>query len=199
MALFLGVGLRVPSVQKGIRFIYGFISNQFMVDLGTKKRVWFSFISTLFLFILFSNLTGLIPKSITPTGNINTTGALAVMIFLMCQVIGVWANGIAYFKSFVPSGIPWPLMILMVPIEIASQFSRPFSLAVRLFANMFAGHMVLTIFFGFVIVLTPLLKPLPFVGIMAVSLFEVFVACIQAFIFTYLAVVYLGEAMHPAH
>ncbi len=187
-------------VRRVERFLFDFIQDAFAGSLHTKKTIWFSFLATLFLFIFFCNVSGLIPFSESPTGNISVTAAMAVFVFLLAQAVGVYCHGFGHLKVLVPSGIPWPMLPFIIPLEIISQLARPFSLAVRLFANMFAGHSVMLIFLGLITASTfPLLKLLPFAGVVLLSMFEIFVAFIQAFIFTYLASFYISDAAHGAH
>ena len=193
------VATRVRVMQQVEHYLYEFVQNQFMKNLKPKNPLWFSFITTLFLFILFCNLAGLVPGSNSPTGDISVTVALALMIFFLSILIGIIAHGFGFLKQFVPENVPIFLLPFMIVLEFLSYLTRPFSLAVRLFANMFAGHMILTIFLGFVIVLNPYLKLIPLIGVIMVTLFKVFVALIQAFIFTYLATLYIGEALHGKH
>lgn len=196
--------LFLANFSKGIRriqrFFFDFIGESFANSLHTKKNIWFSFLSTLFLFIFVCNLSGLVPFSTSPTSNISVTAALAVFVFVVSQLVGVYCHGISHLKILVPSGIPWIMLPFIVPLEIISQLARPFSLAIRLFANMFAGHSVMLIFLALISAVTfPLLKLLPFAGVVLLSMFEIFVAFIQAFIFTYLASFYISDAAHGAH
>jgi F-type H+-transporting ATPase subunit a len=187
---------RVREVQT---FFYEFVCEAFASNINTTRRIWFSFLITLFLFVFFNNISGLIPGGEAPTSNINVTGALAIMVFLLAQVCGFLSHGLHHIKHLVPTGTPVLLMPIIVPLEIVSHLARPFSLAVRLFANMFAGHMVLTIFIGFAIMVPHVVKVLPFTVVVLVSLFEIFVAFIQSYIFTYLASFYISDAVSGSH
>ncbi|MBD3276078.1 MAG: F0F1 ATP synthase subunit A [Candidatus Marinimicrobia bacterium] len=167
-------------------------------DLGRKLT---PFLLTTFFFILCANLLGLIPFMATATGNVSTTAALAVMVFVLVQVQGVIHNGgMGYIKSFIPSGVPGPLAAIIFPIEILSQFTRHFALCIRLFANMIAGHVVILSLITLIFVLgTILVSPL-FVGLaLFIYLLEILVAFIQAYIFTMLAAMFVGMAAHPEH
>lgn len=197
--LFLFLGNKVRRFRLIEEYLFDFISEQIASEPKTKNKLWFSFLMTIFLFIIFGNLSGLIPGAVSPTSNINVTASLAIMVFLLTQILGIYTHGWRYFKHIVPSGIPKFLLVLMIPIEIVSQFARPFSLALRLFANVFAGHMILTIFIGFLIVVSPFIKVLPFSFIILISFFEIFVAFIQAFIFTFLSAFYIGESIQGGH
>ncbi|VAX33484.1 ATP synthase F0 sector subunit a [hydrothermal vent metagenome] len=169
--------------------------------VGEEGKNWFPFIATLFLFIATCNLLGLIPGSFTATSNINVTASLAIMVFVFVQFAGIKKKGlIGYAKGLVPSGIPKPILVIMIPIEIVSLLVKPFSLAVRLFANMLAGHMVIYVFLGMIILFkSVILTPLPFMGVVIMYAFEIFVALIQAYIFAVLTASYLSDALHEGH
>ncbi|HVL51335.1 MAG TPA: F0F1 ATP synthase subunit A, partial [Actinomycetota bacterium] len=155
------------------------------------------------------NLVGLVPYiGFTATSNIFVTAALAVNIYLMAVAIGMARHGPLKFwrKTVVPSDVPKALLPLMVPIEIISQLARPFSLAVRLFANMLAGHVILYIFVGFIFLVGSTftlahLAVIPVAMVMEIGFtaFEVFVSFIQAVIFAFLATIYINDALHPGH
>ena len=190
---------RVEKLRKVQRYLYNFITSAFGDGFKKNNRLLFTFLITLYLFILFNNLSGLIPGAESPSSNINVTAALAIMVFLISIISGIRVHGLHYAKHFAPSGIPVVMLIFFVPLEIISQLARPFSLAVRLFANMFAGHKVLTIFCTLAILANPFIKAIPFAGVILISLFEIFVSFIQAFIFTYLTSFYLREAVAESH
>ncbi len=169
--------------------------------IGEEGKGWFPFIATLFLFIAACNLLGLIPGSFTATSNINVTSALAIMVFVFVQFAGIRKKGLlGYMTGLVPSGVPKPILIIMIPIEIVSLLVKPFSLAVRLFANMLAGHMVIYVFLGMIILFKSIiLTPLPFIGVVIMYAFEIFVALIQAYIFAVLTASYLSDALQEGH
>ncbi len=156
-----------------------------------------------FFFILFMNLIGMIPTMATATGNINVTATLALITFFVTQGAGIKENGfITHWKSLVPPGVPWPLVPIMIPIEIMGMFTKPFALTMRLFANMIAGHIIILSFFGLIFGLTMktiYIAPLPFAGAVAISAFEIFVAFLQAFIFTFLSTIFIYQTVHPEH
>jgi F-type H+-transporting ATPase subunit a len=193
----------IPSgIQNIMESIILFLRNSLVLDtMGQAGLAWFPFIATLFLFILMCNLLGLIPGSFTPTSNINVTAALAIVVFLSVQVVGIYKHGIfRYIKGFIPSGIPLWILPIMVPIEIISQFAKPFSLAIRLFANMLAGHGVILVFLFLILSMKSyILAILPLTGVVVMSAFEIFVAGIQAYIFAILAALYLEAAIHLEH
>ncbi|MFQ5597970.1 MAG: F0F1 ATP synthase subunit A [Nitrospiria bacterium] len=188
--------------QNLVEATFDFLMKELAVKvIGEEGRAWFPFIATLFLFILISSLLGLVPGSFTPASNINVTAALALMVFFTVQVVGVRKHGfVGYFKGFVPPGVPAWLLPLMLPIEFIGQLAKPFSLAVRLFANMLAGHIVILVFLSLIIMLKSyVITVLPVTGVVVMSAFEIFVALIQSFIFTILTASYLKDAIHMEH
>jgi len=193
----------VPSgFQNLIEALVEFLrTNLILETLGEKGLPWFPFIATLFFFILFCNLLGLVPGAFTATSNINVTATLAVIVFFCTQGAGVVKHGpIGYMKRFVPKGIPIFIVPIMVPIEIISQFAKPFSLAVRLFANMTAGHGVILVFLFMIIMFKSwFITAVPLLGVVIMSAFEIFVGFIQAYIFSILAAMYIAEAVEEAH
>jgi len=174
---------------------HGFILDMVNKNVRPEGRRYFSVMFTLFFFILFSNLVGLIPGGFTPTSQIIITATLAITIFVMTVVIRILKHGFGFFRAFVPHGLPVMILPLMVPIEMLSYIARPVSLAVRLFANMTAGHTVLAVIailgsaIPWVVSILPLGLSVVLLGV------EVFIAFIQAFIFTILACVYIDDAL----
>lgn len=167
--------------------------------MGEEGKRYFPWVATLFLYIFVTNLLGLIPGSFAATSLTGTTAAWAIIVFLLYNIAGINENGVfGYIKSFVPR-VPLLLLPIMIPIEIVSHIARPFSLAVRLFANILAGHMVLGVFTFLSVGAMWWLKPLPFVMIVIMNLFEVLVAGLQAYIFAILAAIYISSAIHPEH
>ena len=173
-----------------------FIRDEVASQIGHGREAWLPFLLALFSFILANNLLGLVPGFSSATGNINTTAALAIIVFLTVQVTGVIQHGLfGYLRSLIPPGVPWPIALFMVPIEIISQLAKPFSLAIRLFANMFAGHAVMLVLLSLIFLFKSyVILPLPVIGNTLVLAFEIFIALIQAFIFTYLAALYIATA-----
>ncbi len=152
-----------------------------------------------FFFILFLNLMGLIPLFATATGNVNVTAGLS-LITLGVMIFGaVYKNGVGGFvRAFVPHGVPWPVLILLVPIEFMGMFIKTFALTIRLFANMFAGHIVIFSLIGLVV--TYGLVALPALGLaLAIYVLEILVAFIQAYVFTLLSAMFIAQVHHPAH
>lgn len=193
----------VPSgVQNFVEAVVDFLrTNMILETLGEEGLVWFPFVATLFFFILFCNLLGLIPGAFTATSNINVTATLAIVVFFCTQAAGVAKHGVfGYLKKFVPKDIPLWIVPIMIPIEIISQFAKPFSLAVRLFANMTAGHGVILVFLFMIIMFKSwFIAAVPLIGVVVMSAFEIFVALIQAYIFAILAAMYIAEAVQEAH
>ena len=187
----------VPTkLQSLAEMLVDFIRGIILDTMGKEGMRFFPLIATLFLFILFCNLLGLIPGSYTVTSQIVVTAAFALFVYGMSVVLGFVLHGIKFLGILVPSGTPGWLLPLMVPIELISQLARPLSLAVRLFANMTAGHTVLAVLFGMALSLPLLIGWLPFAFTIAINGLEVIIAFIQAYIFTVLTCVYLGDAFH---
>ena len=186
----------VPSkIQSMAEISVEFLRDLVVENMGEQGMRFFPFIVTLFFFILFANLIGLIPGTYTVTSQIMVTGLFAIGVYLISLVVGFKIHGLHFFKILIPPGTPGWLVPLMLPIEVISQLARPVTLAVRLFANMTAGHTVLYVLFGLMLVGGLLIGWLPFVFTVAVYILELFVAFIQAFIFTILATVYIGDAI----
>lgn len=170
------------------------------IGLKDGKRMT-PFLATMFFFILVCNLMGLIPLFGTATGNITVTASLAIITFLTTQIMGMIKNGFfGYFRSLMPHGIPFPLLFIIVPIEIFGLFTKPFALAMRLFANMIAGHTVIFALLGLIIALGSIfVSPFAVGFAVFINLLEILVALIQAYIFTMLSSLFIGMAMHPEH
>jgi F-type H+-transporting ATPase subunit a len=173
-----------------------FIRTMIMETMGKEGMRFFPLVATLFVFILFSNYIGLIPGAYTVTSQIIVTAAFSFLVYGISLVVGFSLHGVKFLGILVPPGTPGWLVPLMIPIEIISQIARPISLAVRLFANMTAGHVMLAVLFGLTISGGLLVGWLPFVFTVAIYLLEFGIAFIQAYIFTILTCVYLGDAFH---
>ena len=171
-----------------------FLRNMVVDNMGKKGLKFFPFIATLFFFILFCNLLGIIPGSYTVTSQIIVTAFFAITVFIISQIVGFATHGVGYLRIFVPSGVPKFIIPIIVPIEIVSMMARPLSLSVRLFANMTAGHTILIVLFSLAIGLK-YVGFLPFLFTVALTGLEIFIAFIQAYIFTILTCVYIGEAI----
>ena len=177
---------------------YEFIANMLRENVGSEGRRYFPFVFTLFMFILFANVLGLLPYSFTTTSHIIVTFSMAIVVFLGVTVIGIVRHKGKFISLFVPSGVPIFLMPLLIPIEIISYLTRPVSLSLRLFANMMAGHTLLKVFGGFVVALG-LFGVAPLVFIVALYGLELIVAFLQAYVFTILTCLYLNDAIHLHH
>lgn len=190
----------VPGrLQSIAELSYEFIANMLQENVGSAGRQYFPFIFTLFLFILFANVLGMIPYSFTPTSHIIVTFAMAAVVFIGVTAIGFLRHGAHFLSLFVPKGVPWPLLLLLVPIEVLSYFIRPVSLSLRLFANMMAGHTMLKVFGGFVVALGILGGWAPLAFVVALTGLEIGIAFLQAYVFTVLTCLYLNDAVHLHH
>ncbi|MFQ8430237.1 F0F1 ATP synthase subunit A [Amaricoccus sp. W119] len=190
----------VPSRgQSMAELIYGFVYKMVEDVTGKQGLKYFPYILTLFLFVLFANLVGLIPTSFSTTSHIAVTAVLALAVFISVTVIGFMKHGAGFLKLFWVSSAPTlALRIVLAVIEVISYFVRPLSHSVRLAGNMMAGHAVLKVFAGFAGALG-LLSVVPILAITAMFALEVMVAVIQAYVFSILTCVYLNDALHPGH
>ncbi len=187
----------VPGkLQSLAEMMVDFIRTMIMETMGKDGMRFFPLVATLFVFILFSNYIGLIPGAYTVTSQIIVTAAFSFLVYGISLIVGFSLHGVKFLGILIPPGTPGWLVPLMVPIEIISQIARPISLAVRLFANMTAGHVMLAVLFGLTISGGLLIGWLPFVFTVAIYLLEFGIAFIQAYIFTILTCVYLGDAFH---
>ncbi|THJ25187.1 MAG: F0F1 ATP synthase subunit A [Nitrospira sp. CG24E] len=184
------------KLQSLAEMMVDFIRSMIMDTMGKDGMRFFPLIATLFLFILFSNLIGLIPGSYTVTSQVIVTAVFSCLVYGLSLVIGFWLHGIKFLGILIPPGTPGWLVPLMIPIELISQLARPISLAVRLFANMTAGHVMLAVLFGLTIGGGLLIGWLPFAFTVAIYGLEFGIAFIQAYIFSILTCVYLGDAFH---
>jgi len=174
---------------------YEFVADMVETNAGHGGQEFFPFVFTLFMFILFANFLGLVPYSYTVTSQIIVTFALAIVVFVGVTIIGIIKHGFRFLRLFVPQGVPPVLLLLLVPIELLSYCIRPFTLSIRLFANMLAGHTMLAIFGGFA-ASVGILGILPMgIDILIVAL-EVLVAALQAYVFAILTCLYLSDALH---
>ena len=176
-----------------VEFIRGIIHD----TMGKEGMRYFPLICTLFLFILFCNLLGLIPGSYTVTSQLVVTGFFALSVYILSLMVGFSIHGAKFLGILVPPGTPGWLLPLMIPIELISHLARPISLSVRLFANMTAGHTILGVLFGLAIAGGVLIGWIPFAFTVALYALELGIAFIQAYIFTILTCVYMGDAIHP--
>lgn len=193
----------VPGRMQGLaEIMYEFVANMVQSNVGNEGRRYFPFIFTLFMFILFSNLLGLIPYSYTTTSQIVVTFAMAMFVFLGVTVIALIKHGFHFFSFFVPAGAPKVLIPFLILIEVISYFVRPVSLSVRLFANMLAGHTMLKVFGGLAVLIASgggvyvAGSLLPLIAIIGLTGLEILVAVLQAYVFTILTCMYLNDALH---
>ncbi len=195
----------IPSrVQSVAELSYGFIHKMVEDVTGKDGLKFFPYIFTLFLFILFSNFLGLLPKAFTPTSHIAVTAVLALLVFVTVTVVGFVKNGASFLSLFWVSSAPLALRPVLAIIEIISYFVRPVSHSIRLAGNMMAGHAVIKVFAAFapLILLSGIglaVTPLSILAITAMYGLEILVAFIQAYVFTILTCVYLKDALHPHH
>lgn len=190
----------IPTrLQSMVEIFYEFVENMLEDTCGPKGKPFFPFIFTLFAFILFANLIGLIPYTYTVTSQLVITFSLAIVVFIGATVVGLMRHGLHFLTFFVPKGVPVLMLPMLVPIEILSYFFRPVSLSLRLFANMMAGHTMLKVFAGFVIALGLFVGWLPLGFIAALTGLEVIVAALQAYVFAILACIYLNDGLNMAH
>ena len=184
---------------------YEFIANMIRDTIGEEGFRFFPFVFTLFMLVFGANMLGMIPYFQTPTAQIIVTAALALLVFATVIVFGIMKNGLKFFKLFVPSGIPWYLLVLLIPLEIISFFVRPLTLSLRLFGNILAGHIVLKLFVGFTVMLLGTASVFSLVAVgtfglaLAFTALELLVAFLQAYIFTLLTAVYIADSLHAEH
>ena len=190
----------VPGrLQAFVELSFEFIANLTRETAGEKAMKFAPLIFTLFLFISAANLIGMVPTSFTATAQVFTTATLAVSVFALVIIVGLAQHGFKFFGLFYPHGTPVYLAPLIIPLEVISFFARPATLALRLAANMIAGHILLKIFATFIIMLGGwfvVSAAAPLVVLVAITGLEVFVALLQAYIFTVLTVVYLNDSLH---
>jgi F-type H+-transporting ATPase subunit a len=193
---------RIQLIGEGAyNFVHGMLQSSAGSE-GVKK--FFPMVLSLFLFIFTVNMVGLFAYNFTPTSQIIVTAMMALLVFFTVIIVGFAKNGLGFLKLFAPSGIPLPLYIIVTPIEIISFFSRPLSHAVRLWANILAGHILVKVFAGFVPALWDVGalgvvgSILPFIMTVLLYALETLVAFLQAYVFTMLTCIYLNDALHAA-
>ncbi|HUC51317.1 MAG TPA: F0F1 ATP synthase subunit A [Xanthobacteraceae bacterium] len=196
----------VPGrLQSIAELSYEFVADTVKASAGTEGMKFFPFVFTLFMFVLFANLIGLIPFSFTVTSQLIVTATLALLVFFIVVGYGFYRNGLHFLNLFVPKGVPKAILPAIVLIEILSFLSRPVSHSVRLFANMLAGHITLQVFAGFIIMLAGagilgwFGAALPFIMVVMLTALEFLVAFLQAYVFAILTCIYLNDAIHPGH
>ena len=195
----------VPSKMQSMGEIgYEFVADMIRSMTGEEGLKYFAFVFTLFFFIFAANLVGMFPYFLTTTSHIVVTGVLALAVFVFVTVLGFIRNGPGFLRLFAPAGPPWPIYILLIPIEIISYAARPITHSFRLFANMLAGHIMLKILASFTIALAgagayAMISPLPFILAVAITGLEFLVAFLQAYVFAILTCAYINDALHPSH
>ena len=210
ISIFLIFSMRGRALVPGrwqnlAELFYEFVANLLRNILGEEGMKFFPLVFSLFLFILFCNFLGMVPGAFTVTSHLVVTAALSLMVMAIVIGYGFYKNGLGFLKLFVPGGVPWPMLIILVPIEVISFLARPVSLSIRLFANMLAGHITLKVFAGFIITLAGAGGALSALSIgplllgVALTAMEFLVSFLQAFIFATLTCIYLNDAMHPSH
>lgn len=200
-SVFLIGGMRKRALVPGrwqsmAEISYEFVANLLRETIGSEGRKYFPLVFTLFMFILFGNMLGMIPYSFTFTSHIIVTFAMAMVVFIGVTILGFVKHGMHFFSFFVPPGVSVVLWPLMIPIEIISYLSRPISLGVRLFANLTAGHTMLKVFAGFVVSLGVVGGILPLAFVVALTGLELLIAFLQAYVFTILTCFYINDALH---
>ena len=186
----------IPNARQAFaEMIYDFIHNLVKENVGAEGLKYFSFIFSLFLFVAFGNVLGLFPYAFTFTSHVAAVGALSLTALFFNIIIGIKKKKWGYIHTFMPKGIPWALAPLVMPIETISLLSKPFSLTVRLVANMTVGHIMLKIIAGFVVALG-VAGCVPLLFDAGIIIFELFIALLQAFIYTVLSCIYLSDAIH---
>lgn len=193
----------IPGRMQGLaEMMYEFVADMVRSNVGNEGRPYFPFIFTLFVFLLFGNLLGLIPYSYTFTSQIVVTFVMAAFVFLALTILALFKHGLHFFSFFVPAGAPKALIPFLVIIEVISYFVRPVSLSVRLFANMLAGHTMLKVFAGLAVMIsgvggaTMAGAVFPFIALIGLTGLELLVAVLQAYVFTILTCMYLNDALH---
>ncbi len=190
----------VPTrMQSMAEVFYEFLAKTVRDVCGPEGMKYFPFVFSIFIFVFFANVLGLLPGSFTTTSHISVTFALALLVFVVVTVIGFQKQGFGFLKMFVPEGVPLLLLPLIVVIEVISYLMRPISLSVRLFANMLAGHILLKVFAGFVVGLGVVGGWAPLAFMVGFTGFELGIAALQAFIFALLTCIYLNDALHSHH
>jgi F-type H+-transporting ATPase subunit a len=196
--------------QAAVEMLTGFASGLAVGNIGPEGKKYVPWIFTVFTFILFSNYMGMMPFGIvesahpfTVTSQFSITGVLAIISFGIVLIVGFWKHGFHFFSLFVPHGTPAPLLPLIVPIELISFLVRPFSLALRLFVAMIAGHILVEVFGSFIVqgfnAGTPMgvfISIISFIFIMGVNALELLVCAIQAYVFALLTSLYINDAVH---
>jgi F-type H+-transporting ATPase subunit a len=198
--ILLGLSVKNPTKIPSRIQAFGEVLYEFLIDMidstaGPEAKKFAPVIFSLFVFILVCNFLGLVPYSFTVTSHIVVTFAMAIFVFLGVTLIGFIRHGFHFFSLFLPQGVPLLIAPFIIPIELFAYLVRPVSLSVRLAANMTAGHVAMKVVAGFIIMF-PMISIFPFALLTLLVGFEIFVAVLQAYIFTILSCVYLNDAMN---
>lgn len=195
----------VPSrFQSMVELAYEFVANILKENAGLQGMTYFPLVFSVFMFVLMGNLLGLVPYAFTYTSHIVVTFGLAMIIFVTVTVIGILRHRMKFLRLFFPEGLPWAIAPILIPVEIISYFARPITLSVRLFANMLAGHVILKVFAGFTVMMLPAtvfgywagwFGVVPLIVNTLFTAFEIFIALIQAYVFTILTCLYIHDAL----
>ncbi len=200
---FMMMGMRGRALVPGrwqsmVELSYQFIATTVRDNVGTAGKPYFPLVFTLFMFVLMCNLLGMMPYAFTATSHIIVTFALAMFVFVGVTLLAFFKHGFKFFGFFLPAGTPWWMAPMMILIELVSYLSRPISLSIRLCANMSAGHIVMKIFAGFIMMMS-IAGVVPFALLVVLTGFEIGIAILHAYIFTVLSCVYLNDALHLHH
>ncbi|QXK91620.1 F0F1 ATP synthase subunit A [Neoehrlichia mikurensis] len=196
LLFYLGLRKGTSSpIQLIIEYIYDFIAETLENNAGKTSLQYIPLVFTIFIFILLCNLLGILPLGFTATSQIIVTFAISMVVFLSVTIIGFKHQGLRFFNILLPKGTPLWLAPMMILIEFFTYCARPVSLSIRLAANMIAGHTIIKVIAGFVSKISMVFMPLPFAFIIILIGFEIFVAILQAYIFTVLTCVYLSDSV----
>jgi F-type H+-transporting ATPase subunit a len=190
-----GAGLVPTRLQSVVELAYEFVATMVRDNIGSEGIEFFPLVFTIFGFILLGNVLGLVPYSYTFTSQIIVTAALAIFVFVLVTIVAFVKHGLHFFTFFFPPGAPLYMAPLIIPIEIVSYLARPFSLSIRLFANMMAGHTMMAVVAGFTVTLG-VFGFLPISVNVALYALEAIVVVLQAYVFAILTCLYLHDAIH---
>ncbi len=199
--LFITLSMRKASVIPGTaqslaEMTYEFIGGVINENIGEAGKKYFPLIFSIFMFVAFGNVLGLFPYSFTFTSHVTAVGSIAVLALIINVIVGIKSHGLGWLHTFCPKGSPLIAIPILIPIEIFSFLAKPFSLTVRLAANMTVGHIMLKVIAGFVVMLGLAGGILPLFFDCLIIIFELGIGLLQAYIFTILSCVYLGDALH---
>jgi F-type H+-transporting ATPase subunit a len=198
--------IRKDRVPRGIRNLIEvfvvFIRDEVAIpNMGVAAAArYMPYLLTTFFFILLMNLAGLVPYGSTATSNVSVTAGLAIIAFVMIQLASIRAQGLGHYLSHLTGGVHWALWPIMIPIEVLGLFTKPFALMIRLFANMIGGHIVIVSLIGLIFIFkSPIIAPIPILFVLGINLLELFVAFLQAYIFTMLTALFMGLGVQAGH